>query len=125
MGRLNVASFLLPLSCIVVPIGNLANKQFSSFLNFSSFTTSNSQTFTLPTVFPSNNMGMDLLSGPVPDNYNKVRGRNLSTNRSIFRNSSMSSTIFSAVYHERMVNNDMDIDKGPVESTSALSYETE
>jgi len=109
---------------MVVPIGNLTNKQFSSS-NFSFSTMSNSQNFTLPTIFPSNNMGMDPLSGPVPDNYNGVRGRNLLTNKSVFRDLLMSSTMSSVAYHERMVNNGMDVDEGPVESTPALSYEME
>jgi len=70
-------------------------------------------------------MGMDFLPGPTPDNHNEVRGRNLSTNRSVSRDSSMSSTKSSVTYHERMVNNGMDIDEEPVESAPALSYETE
>ena len=37
----------------------------------------------------------------------------------------MFSAISSVAYHERMVNNGMDIDKGPVESTPTLSYEME
>ena len=37
----------------------------------------------------------------------------------------MSSTMSSVAYHERMVNNSIDIDEGPVESTPALSYEME
>ena len=86
---------------------------------------SNSQTFTLPTMFPSNNTEMDPLSGPVPNNYDKVRDRNLFTNRSVSRNSLISSTMSSVAYYERMVNNGMDIDKGPVESTFALFYNTE
>jgi len=34
----------------------------------------------------------------------------------------MSSAMSSVVYHERMVNNGIDVDEGPVESTPALSY---
>ena len=37
----------------------------------------------------------------------------------------MSSIMFSVAYHERMVNNSIDVDEGLIESTSALSYETE
>ena len=76
-------------------------------------------------MFPSNNTGMDLLSGPAPDNYDKIRDRNLSTNRSISRDLSMSSAISSVAYHERMANNGMNINEGLVESTPALSYEME
>ena len=76
-------------------------------------------------MFPSNNTEMDLLSGPVPNNYNEVRGKNLSTNRSVSRNLLMSSTMSSVVYHKRMVNNGMDVNERLVESTPALSYEIE
>ena len=68
---------------------------------------------------------MDPLSGPVPDNYNEVRDRNFFTNKSVSRDLSMFSTMSSVAYHERMVNNGMDINEGPVESTPALSYDTE
>ena len=118
-----IASFLLPPSCIVAPIGNLVNKLFSSS-NFSSSTIANSQASSIPTMFP-NNMGMDFPTGPIPDNYNEVRGRNLSTNRSISRDTSMSSTKSSVVYHERMVNNNLKDDNKPMDSVSALFYETE
>jgi len=70
-------------------------------------------------------MGIDPLSGPAPNNYDEVRDRNFFTNRSISRDLSMSSAMSSVVYHERMVNNGMDIDEGLVESTPALSYEME
>jgi len=75
-------------------------------------------------MFP-NNMGMDFPTGPIPDNYDEVRGRNLSTNRSISRDTSMSSTKSSVVYHERMVNNNLKDDNKPMDSVSALFYETE
>jgi len=120
---MTTASFLLPLSYIVVPIGNLANKLFSSS-NFSSSTMDNSQASSIPTVFP-NNLGMDFSTGLIPDNYDEVRGRNLSTNRSISRDTSMFSTKLSVVYHERMVNNNLKDDVEPMDSVSALSYETE
>ena len=92
--------------------------------NFSSSTTDNSQASLIPIVFP-NNMGMDFPTGPIPDNYSEVRGRNLSTNRSISRDMSMSSTKSSVVYHERMVNNNLKDDDKPMDSVPALSYETE
>jgi len=68
-------------------------------------------------------MGMDILAGPAPDNFNEMRDRNSSTNKNISRDSSMSSTISSVVYHERMVNNGMNIDSEPVNNSPALSYE--
>ena len=116
--------FLLPPSCIVASIGNIANKLFFSS-NFSSSTTSNSQAFILPTMLSSNNTGMDILAGSALDNFDKVRGRNSSTNKNISRNISMSSTISSIAYHERMVNNGMDIDSEPMNNPPDLSYETE
>ena len=85
----------------------------------------NSQAFSLPTVFPSNSMGMDFLPGPTPNNHNEVRGRNLSTNRSVSRDLLMSSTKSSVAYYEMMVNNGMDVNKELVELAPALSYETE
>jgi len=119
----NIASFLLPLSYIVVPIGNLANKLFSSS-NFSSSTMTNLQAFAIPTMFP-NNMGMDFPTGPIPDNYDEVRDRNLSTNRSISRDVSMFSTKSSVVYHERMVLNNLNDNNEPINLTPTLSYKTE
>ena len=76
-------------------------------------------------MFPSNNTEMNPFSGPVPDNYNEMRGRNFFTNKSVSRDLSMFSTLSLVVYHERMVNNGMDINERPVESTPALSYDTE
>ena len=84
----------------------------------------NSQTSSIPTVFP-NNMGMDIPTGPIPDNYDEVRGRTLSTNRSMSRDTSMSSARLSVVYHERMVHNNSKDDDDPMDSTPELSYETE
>ena len=108
---------------MVASIGNLVNKLFSSS-NFSSSTMTNSQAFSILTVFP-NNMRMDFSTGPIPDNYDEVRGRNLSTNRSISRDMSMSSTKSSVVYHERMVYNNLNNDDKPMDPTPALSYKTE
>ena len=108
---------------MVVPIENLVNKLFSSS-NFSSSTMTNSQAFSIPTVFP-NNMGMDFPTGLIPDNYNKVRGRNLSTNRSISRDMLMSSTKSSVTYHEIMVYNNLNNNDKPMDPTSTLSYKTE
>ena len=118
-----ITSFLLPPSYIVAPIGNLVNKQFS-LLNFSFPTTTNLQASSLLTMFPLNNIEMDSLPGPIPNNHTKVRGRNLSTNRNASRDLSMSSTMSSVVYHEKMANNGMDVNEEPVVSTPALSYET-
>ena len=69
-------------------------------------------------------MEMDFPIGPIPDNYDEMRGRNLSTNRSISRDTSMSSTKLSVVYHEKIVSNNLKDDDEPMDSVPALSYET-
>ena len=78
--------FLLPPSCIVVPIRETANK------------------FTFQTSFSTTILLINHLS----------------------RDSSMSSTVFSTIYHERMeMNNDMDIDSDQPIEFPMLSYEEE
>ena len=108
---------------MVVPIGSIVNKLFFSS-NFNSFTTDFLQTSSLPTVFP-NNIEMDFPTGPIPDNYNEVRGRILSTNKSIFRDISMFSTKSSVIYHERMTLNNLKDNDDPINTSPELSYETE
>ena len=66
--------FLLPPSCIVVPIGIIANKIISPS-TFSSTITFNNQHSTLPTVHLLNSMGMDKSTGTIPVNSIKTRGR--------------------------------------------------
>ena len=56
----------------------------------------------LPTVYQANNTEMDILKGQSPDNYDKVRERMLLCTSNISRDTAMSSTISSEVYHERM-----------------------
>ena len=69
---------------------------------------------------------MDIFSGIAPDNYDEVRGRSLSANANISRDSSMSSTRSSVAYHEKMErNNAMIIDDDTNDSSPALSYENE
>ena len=97
-----MVSFLLPPFCI---IENLTNKLFSSS-NFSSFTIINSQAFIILIVFP-NNMKIDFSTELISNNYNKMRDRNLSTNRSIFRDISISLTKSLVVYHERIIFNNL------------------
>jgi len=81
--------------------------------------------FSLPTLFPENCTGMDLPTGFVPVNSSEVRGRTLSTEKNHSRDSSMSSTVSSVVYHERQtINNDMDVNNEPSIESPALSYET-
>jgi len=83
----------------------------------------NSQDFVLPTIFPSNYMRMDIPAGFVLVHDFEVRGRTPSTEKNFSRDSSMSSTWSSVIYHERMANNGMDIDQEPVDNSPALSYE--
>jgi len=65
---------------------------------------------------------MDILKGRASYNCNKVRGRTFSQSSNVSRDTSMSSTKSSVVYHERMEkNNDMDINKNV---SPGLSYET-
>ena len=109
---------------MVVPIGNIMNKLFFPS-TFSSLTTSNSQAFILPTVFPPNYMEMDIPAGPVPINSSEVRGRTSSTKKNYSRDTSMSSTQSSVIYHERMANNSMDIDLEPANNSPAPSHRTE
>jgi len=85
-----------------------------------------SQDFILPTMFSLNNIGMDFFAGLSPDNYDKVRGRSLSTKEYCSRDSSTSSTKSLVVYHDRMeYNNDIVVDNEMVDSTPTLPYETD
>ena len=66
---------------------------------------------------------MDIFAGFAPNNYNKMRGRTLSTKEQTSRDSSISSTKSSIVYHERMeCNNTMNIDVDMDNNSPALSY---
>jgi len=83
-------------------------------------------TFELPTVSSASNTGMDLSSGSYPDNYDKVRGRNSFTNKNTSRDLSMSSTMSSVAYHNRItINNGMDINEIIDDNLSTLFYEDE
>jgi len=70
-------------------------------------------------------MGMDFLTGPTSDNYNEIRGRTLSTNKSIFRDISISSTKSSVIYYERMILNNLKDDDDPMDASPELSYKIE
>ena len=71
-----------------------------------------------------NNMGMNKFTGTNPVINHKTRDRSSHIEKNLSRDTSMSSTCFSIIYHERVVmNNGMDVDSDlPVESP-ALSYE--
>ena len=76
-------------------------------------------------MFHSNNAGIDIFAGFSPDNYDKVRGRTLSTKEQTSRDSSISLTKSSIVYYERIeCNNAMNIDIDMDNNSLALSYET-
>jgi len=95
---------------MVAPIGNTANK-FIFPSTFSSSTTSLYSQAVLPTMNDISNMGMNKSTGTNPVNNFELRGRSTSIKRNISRDTSMSSTHSSVVYHERVtMNNGMDID---------------
>jgi len=107
---------------MVVPIREIRN-----ILTSSSTNTIPTQDSILPTVYQANNIGIDILKGQSPDNYNEVRGRTLSRILNIFRDTSMSSIISSKAYHERIAwNNAMVVDDedNNKDISPELSYET-
>jgi len=71
----------------------------------------------------SNNTGMDIFIGSSPDNFDEIRGRSLSTKGNISRDSSMSSTKSSIVYHKKMEHNNVMVIDGEMDNISpALFY---
>ena len=70
-------------------------------------------------------MGMDIPAEPVSVNGSEVRGRTSSTEKNYSRDTSMSSTQLSVIYHERKANNDMDVNPEPANNCPALFYKTE
>ena len=62
---------LIPLSYMVAPNRELANK---SFLNSSTYAIPPTNT-NLLTMEPYNTIGIDIFKGQNPNNYNNVRGR--------------------------------------------------
>jgi len=105
--------FLLPPSCMVAPIGETANK-FNFPTSFSSTIQSNNQRTFLPSVNIFSNTEMDHSTGTNPVIINDVRGRSPQIYKNRSRDSSMSSTVSSTIYHKRMeLNNGMDIDSDP------------
>jgi len=68
---------------------------------------------------------MNILSGKIPDNYNKVQGRTASLLPQLSKASSMSSTKSSVAYHERIEhNNSLNEDIKMDENSPGLSYKT-
>ena len=68
---------------------------------------------------------MDKSSGISPRNNVEIRRRTFSIEINLSRDTSMSSTRSSIIYHERMANNSMDVDPDPPTDSPALSYEME
>ena len=108
---------------MVALIRDLGNK----FFLFSSTIIYSQQPLNLPTVLPSMYTEMDIPSGKIPDNYDKVQGRTISPQPYSSKASSIFSTKSLIDYHERMehnnkLNNDIkmnDNSEGP-----RLSYKT-
>ena len=85
----------------------------------------NQQTF-LPSVNVSNNTEMDHSTGTNPVNNIDTRDRFPQRLKNLSRDSSMSSTVSSTIYHKRMeMNNSMDIDSDQPIEFPVLSYEEE
>ena len=119
---MSITSFLLPLSCIVAPIGNLVNKSHFSLTNTNSSNTDLNTKHFIPTISSTNDIEMDILMGQVPSNELEVRGRKSFSPVNLSRESSVASSEYSTSYHERMnVNIDLPSEKLHPE----LSYETE
>jgi len=84
------------------------------------------QDSTLLTMFSLNNTEIDFFAGISPDNYDKIRGRSLSTKEYHSRDLSMSSTKSLVVYHNRMEhNNNIVINDEMVDGSPTLPYETD
>ena len=70
---ITIAFFLLPPSCMVVPIGNLANKSHFSLTNTNFLNTDLNTKHFIPTMSSTNDIGMDIPMGQVPSNKSEVR----------------------------------------------------
>ena len=115
--------FLLPPSCMVVPIGKFVNK-FSVSTHFNKSNTASNLNNSLPPMSNRNDLGMDIQLGVSPTTNSKVRGRNPSPSAKSSRDSSLAFSGHSTPYHKRM---EIDIVPGTDESNMEnleLSYET-
>ena len=110
---------------MVAPIEETANK-FTFQTSFSTTILSANQQTLLPSVNVSNNTEMDHFTETNPINNVDAKGRSPQSHKNLSRDSSMSSTVSSIIYHERMeMNNGMDIDSDQLIDFPALSYEDE
>ena len=122
---MGIASFLLPPSCMVVPIGETANK-FTFLTFFSTTIPSNNQQNLLPSVNIFNNTEMDHSTETNSVINNDARGRSPQIHKNWSSDSFMSSTVSSTIYHEKMkLNNSINIDSDPPVESPALFYEDE
>ena len=72
------------------------------------------------------NTGMDKSTETIPVTNSDSRGKTSSIERNLSRDTSMSSTCSSVIYHKRVtMNNDMDIDSDPPIDVPALFYKEE
>jgi len=83
-----------------------------------------SQCVALPTVFSSNDTGMDNSTGQEPANISEVRGRTPTTAFNPSREFSMASSEWAMPYCDRM-HDRMDCDSTSGDIAPELSYETE
>ena len=122
---LYIASFLLPPSYMVAPIGNTANKSSFSPMNFSTSNTALNIKTSLPAVSFVNNIGMDIPMGQIPVSNSEVRRRNPVSSVNLSRESSIASSGCSTPYHDRM-DTDMDCNstiEEPSPERLELSYQ--
>ena len=119
-----IASFLLPPSCMVAPIGK--HSEYIHFFptNFNTSTMALNDKFSLPTMSSANGIGMDILTGQASTTEFKVRGRSLISSVNLSRNSSMASSGRLTPYYDRM-DTDMDFNPPTEEPNLELSYKME
>ena len=116
--------FLLPPSCIVALIGNIANKSSFSPNLFNTSTTNLNNDSTKPTMSTMNGIGMDIQAGQESVPNSAIRGRNLSPSVNLSRESLLASSSYFTPYHDRM-DTDIDFLSSREVSNLELSYETE
>ena len=110
---------------MVVSIGETANK-FTFLTSFSTTIPTINQQNLLPSVNILNNIEVDHSTGSNLVINNNARGRSPQICKNWSRDSSMSFTVSSTIYHEKIeLNNGMDIDSDPPVESPVLSYEEE
>ena len=107
---------------MVAPIGNLVNKSHFSLTNTNSSNTDLNTKHSIPTMFSTNDIGMDIPMGQVPINKSEMRERKSFSSVNLSREFLVASSGCSTPYHERI---NVDMDFPSEEPHSELSYETE